>query len=47
MINHNFSNYPIFTPLVGLESNKIYEFLGEVSKNLIKLNYCNFKPKDQ
>jgi adenylyl- and sulfurtransferase ThiI len=46
-LNHLFSTYPIFTPVIGLESNEIDEFLENVSKNLVNLDYCQFKPENQ
>lgn len=46
-LNPLFSECPVFTPVVGLSDEKISEFLSNVSKSLIKTDYCRFKPKNQ
>ncbi len=46
-LNYHFSNYPIFTPLIGLELSRIQGFLIKISKNLNKIDYCKYKPKNQ
>lgn len=46
-LSYLFSRYPIFTPLIGLESDDIDGFLSEISENLNNLDYCQFKPKNQ
>ena len=46
-VNYIFSNYPIFTPLVGLEKNEIDQIISDISENLKPIDYCLFKPKDQ
>ncbi len=46
-INYLFSEYPIFTPLIGLETEDINEILSNISNNLRPLDYCSFKPLNQ
>jgi len=46
-LNYLFSTYPIFTSIIGLESNEIDQFLENVSENLVHLDYCQFKPENQ
>ena len=46
-LNYLFSNYPIFTPVISFSSNKISSIIEKISKNLIKLDYCKYKPQDQ
>ncbi len=46
-LNFMFSENPIFTPLIGLNSKKIEQFLLKISSNLNTINYCRFKPKNQ
>ena len=46
-LNYLFSIYPIFTPIIGLGLNETNQFLSKLSKNLINLDYCKFKPKNQ
>jgi len=46
-LNYIFSNYPIFTPLVGLENNEVNQIISDISDNLNPIDYCIFKPIDQ
>ncbi len=46
-LNHLFSGYPIFTPVIGLDSDQIKLYLSKISNNLQKIDYCKFKPKNQ
>jgi len=46
-LNHHFSEFPIFTPLVGFNQKEIEEIEKKISNNLESLDYCQFKPKDQ
>ncbi|MFX1337745.1 MAG: THUMP domain-containing protein [Promethearchaeota archaeon] len=46
-INYVFSKYPIFTPLIALESDEINETTTKISKNFNTLDYCFFKPQNQ
>ncbi len=46
-LNYLFSIYPIFTPIIGLESNKVEKMISKISKNLVNTDYCQFKPKNQ
>ncbi|MFX0018677.1 MAG: THUMP domain-containing protein [Promethearchaeota archaeon] len=46
-LNYMFSIYPIFTPIIGLESNEIDDLSGKISPNLKEFDYCDFKPKNQ
>jgi len=46
-LNYLFSEYPLFTPLIGLNKNQIKDFSLKISKNLEDLDYCQFKPKMQ
>ena len=46
-LNYLISEYPIFTPLIGLDSYNINENISKLSKNLTRFNYCCFKPKNQ
>ncbi|MFW9899171.1 MAG: THUMP domain-containing protein [Candidatus Thorarchaeota archaeon] len=46
-LNYLFSTYPIFTPIIGLESNKVEKMSSKISKNLVNTDYCQFKPKNQ
>ena len=46
-LNYNFSEYPIFTPLIGLETEDINEISSKISDNLSSLDYCLFKPQNQ
>jgi len=46
-LNYLFSTYPIFTPIIGLESNKVEKMISKISKNLVNTDYCQFKPKNQ
>jgi thiamine biosynthesis protein ThiI len=46
-LNYMFVNQPNFTPLIGLDSDKINEFLKTISTNFKKVDYCPFKPKNQ
>jgi len=45
--NYFFSEYPIFTPIIGLGSSEIKQFLKKLSPSIRNLNYCRFKPKNQ
>ncbi len=46
-LSNPISEYPIFTPLIGLESSECEEFLLKISPNLKFIDYCKFKPKHQ
>jgi thiamine biosynthesis protein ThiI len=46
-LNYLFTNHPVFTPLIGLESNKINEYLKKISTNFKNVDYCPYKPKSQ
>ncbi len=46
-LNHVFSEYPIFTPVIGLDLKKIEQYLFTISNYLKKGEYCPFKPKNQ
>ena len=46
-LNYLFSKYPIFTPTIGLESNKVEELISKISRDLVNIDYCQFKPKNQ
>ena len=46
-LNYMFTNHPVFTPLIGLESDKISEYLTKISTNFKKVDYCPYKPKNQ
>lgn len=46
-LNYLFSNYPTFTPLIGLDLNEIKQDLNKISLNFENINYCKFKPKSQ
>ena len=46
-LRHIFSEYPIFTPLIGLDQEKIKEFLSKISEDFEKIQYCPIKPKNQ
>lgn len=45
--NFLFSEYPIFTSLIGSDLEKIQHFQNNISKKLLKVDYCQFKPKNQ
>lgn len=46
-LNYLFSEYPIFTPLIGLEAEDINEISSKISDDLKHLDYCLFKPQNQ
>jgi len=46
-LNYLFSNYPIFTPIIGLDLSEINDIMGNISKNLKEFDYCELKPKEQ
>ncbi|MFX0186329.1 MAG: THUMP domain-containing protein [Candidatus Hodarchaeota archaeon] len=46
-LNYLFSTYPIFTPIIGLESKKVEKMISKISENLVNTDYCQFKPKNQ
>lgn len=46
-LNYLFSEYPIFTPLIGLEAEDINEISSKISSSLSSLDYCLFKPQNQ
>jgi len=46
-LNYLFSKNPIFTPIIGLESKKIEKMINKISNNLVAIDYCQFKPKNQ
>ncbi|MBY9007871.1 MAG: hypothetical protein KGD63_14110 [Candidatus Lokiarchaeota archaeon] len=46
-LSYNFLNLPIFTPLIGLDSEEIHRFLRKISNNLKTINYCKYKPQNQ
>ncbi|MFX0032213.1 MAG: THUMP domain-containing protein [Candidatus Hermodarchaeota archaeon] len=46
-LNYLFSEYPIFTPIIGLDLGEIDEIKGKISKDLKEFDYCELKPKEQ
>ncbi|TFF93095.1 MAG: hypothetical protein EU543_04395 [Promethearchaeota archaeon] len=46
-LNYLFSKHPIFTPLVGFDSERIQEEMNDISSNFNHIDYCKFKPKNQ
>lgn len=46
-LNYLFSNYPIFTPNIGLDLENITEISNRISTQFQKNDYCYFKPKNQ
>ncbi|MFX1275032.1 MAG: THUMP domain-containing protein [Promethearchaeota archaeon] len=46
-LNYLCSDFPIFTPIIGLDLTVIKEILSKISKNLTQIKYCPFRPKDQ
>ncbi|MFW9945973.1 MAG: THUMP domain-containing protein [Candidatus Odinarchaeota archaeon] len=46
-LNYLFSNYPIFTPIIGLDLDEINELVKKVSFALKEFDYCVFQPKNQ
>ena len=46
-LNYLFTNHPIFTPLIGLESEEIINRLEKISTDFRKVEYCPYKPKNQ
>ncbi len=46
-LNYLFSKYPVFTPTIGLESNNVEEMINKISRDLVNIDYCQFKPKNQ
>jgi tRNA uracil 4-sulfurtransferase len=46
-LNYQFSGFPIFTPLIGFNQQEIKELNEKISKELIRLNYCELKPQNQ
>ncbi|MFX1317061.1 MAG: THUMP domain-containing protein, partial [Promethearchaeota archaeon] len=46
-LNYLFSIYPIFTPIIGLDSDEINNLVKKISCDLKEFDYCEFQPKDQ
>ena len=46
-LNYIFSEYPIFTPLIGLDAESINDISSKISRTLSSLDYCSFKPQNQ
>ena len=46
-LTYLFSEFPIFTPLIGLESQEVNFIISDISNNLENIDYCAFKPKYQ
>lgn len=46
-LNYQFSDFPIFTPLIGFNQQEIEEIEKKISNHLKSLDYCQFKPKNQ
>ena len=46
-LNYLFSIYPIFTPIIGLDSDEINNLVKNISCDLKEFDYCEFQPKDQ
>jgi thiamine biosynthesis protein ThiI len=46
-LNFLFSEYPIFTPLIGSDLKKIHYYQNKISEKLLNVDYCQFKPKNQ
>ena len=42
-----FSEYPIFTPVIGLSINRGEDLIKKISNNIERLDYCQFKPQNQ
>ncbi len=45
--NYMFSEYPIFTALIGLDAKEIKDIITKISRTLSHLDYCSFKPQNQ
>ncbi|MHA2288828.1 MAG: THUMP domain-containing protein [Promethearchaeota archaeon] len=41
------SKLPIFTPIIGFDTIKLKDLTWKISPNLVRIDYCPFKPKDQ
>ncbi|TFG26935.1 MAG: hypothetical protein EU532_08630 [Promethearchaeota archaeon] len=46
-LTYLFSEFPLFTPLIGLEAEEVNLIISDSSKNLENIDYCAFKPKYQ
>ena len=46
-LNYMFSEYPIFTPVIGISRNSGEKLIKKISNNIEKLDYCQFKPQNQ
>lgn len=46
-LNYLFSDHPIFTSIVALDSSEINNRITNISENLKKHDYCKFKPENQ
>jgi thiamine biosynthesis protein ThiI len=46
-LNYLFSNYPVFTPLIGFSKEEFEEKIRKLSENLIRFDYCKYQPKNQ
>ena len=46
-LNYIFSEYPIFTPLIGFSLKAIKNIQNKISNHFLELNYCPFRPKNQ
>lgn len=46
-LNYIFSEYPIFTPLVGLSQEDVKIYLSRVSKKFTPIKYCVFSKENQ
>jgi len=46
-LNYMFSEYPIFTPVIGVSINGGENLIKKISNNIEMLDYCQFKPQNQ
>ncbi|MFX1234863.1 MAG: THUMP domain-containing protein [Promethearchaeota archaeon] len=46
-LNYLFSNFPIFTPIIGLDLDEFNDLIKSISVNLKEFDYCELKPKEQ
>ena len=46
-LNYMFSEYPIFTPAIGVNKNKAGSLIKKISNEIELLDYCQFKPQNQ
>jgi len=46
-LSYLFSDYPIFTSLIGFDAKEIHNLREKISKNLKIFEYCKLKPQNQ